>query len=97
MTPMNEPALTTDWRPRLNDRVLCRVVGEEAVLLDLDSGEYHGLNGVGTRIWELLSENLTVAAICDTLAKEYDVSRGVIEEDVELLLADLLSKRLIVK
>ena len=34
--------------------VVHRMVGDEAVLLQLDSGVYYGLDPVGSRIWELL-------------------------------------------
>jgi PqqD family protein of HPr-rel-A system len=92
---MSESVLTADWRPRVNSRVLCRIVEDEAVLLDLDSGEYHGLNPVGTRIWQLLSDGRSVGAICEALCREYDVPPETVREDVELLLTDLLNKRLI--
>ena len=36
--------------------VVARDVGGEQVLLDLSSGQYFGLDNVGGRIWELLSE-----------------------------------------
>ena len=35
-------------------QVLARVVGEETVLLHLDSGTYFGLDPVGTRAWQLI-------------------------------------------
>ena len=40
----------------VSDEVVAREVGGEMVLLDLASGQYFGLDTVGGRIWELLSE-----------------------------------------
>ena len=45
----------------------------EAVLLDLASGTYFGLDAVGTRIWELLDQRQPLAAILDAILDEYDV------------------------
>ena len=61
---------------------MARTVGEETVLLDLASGTYFGLDPVSTRIWHLLSEGNTVAAVCDNMLTEFDVTRDTLEADV---------------
>ncbi len=79
----------------LNDRVLCRIVEEEAVLLDLDSGQYYGLNNVGTRIWQLLGAGHSASSICELVVQEFEVAEA--EADVEALIKMLLAKRLLVR
>src|SRR5438874_308601 len=49
-------ALTLDSRVVPADELLSSELDGEAVILDLTSGVYFGLNGVGARIWELLGE-----------------------------------------
>ena len=39
--------------------ILSRILDGEAVLLDLASGTYFGLNPVGSRVWELISASKT--------------------------------------
>jgi len=39
----------------------------EAVILDLKSGVYYGLNDVGTRIWHLIQEPKTLNEIQDAI------------------------------
>ena len=61
-----EQPLTEDSRLRPADGVLSRILGGEAVLVSLGSGEYFGLNAVGTRIWELVGETGEVGLGADS-------------------------------
>jgi hypothetical protein len=49
----------------------------------------------GARIWELLQSPRTVADIVSTITAEFDADRERVASDLEALLSDLLSKRLI--
>jgi hypothetical protein len=64
------------------------VLGEEAVILNLQEGKYFGLNPVGTRVWQLIQTPRTVEAILAGLLEEYDVTPEQCERD----LMDLLSR-----
>lgn len=45
------------------------------VMMDIATGKYYNLGQTGGRIWELLEEPMSVAALVDRLTGEYDVSR----------------------
>lgn len=75
--------------------VIAREVGQETVLLDLESGTYFGLDGTGTRIWQLIEEGKSLSEVCDIMMSEYDVARDVIETDTIVLLAELEEKKLV--
>jgi PqqD family protein of HPr-rel-A system len=77
--------------------VVFRDLDGEAVLLDLSSGTYFGLNEVGTRVWRLLADGRDERQIVATLAAEYDADPTVIASDVSRLLGDLRARRLIVE
>jgi len=81
---------------RVSEDVIFRELENEAVLLDLSSGRYYGLNLVGTRVWTLLSGGTTIDAIVETLAAEFDADAARIAEDVGELLADLTARGLVV-
>jgi hypothetical protein len=87
--------LSLDQRVALSPDVVYRTVGQEAVVLHLDSGIYFGLNEVGSRIWELALEH-DLRTVCDTLSQEFDAPRDVIEGDVLALVSTLLEKHLVV-
>jgi hypothetical protein len=80
---------------KLSESVMFRIIDEEAVILDLDAGEYFGLNSVGTRIWQLLSENQAVPAICEAIVEEFEVSLDVVQQDVTSLIGDLCERGLL--
>jgi hypothetical protein len=70
-------------------------LADEIVILDLKSGVYHGLDGVGARIWETLGEATPIHEIRDTLLAEYDVSADRCEEDLASLIGTLQSHGLV--
>ena len=67
----------------------------EAVILNLKTGMYHGLDTVGTRIWNLLQESKTVKDILDTLILEYEVELERCERELLALLQKLADEGLI--
>jgi len=76
--------------------VLFRLVGEEAVLLNLNTALYLGLNPVGTRMWSVLSSTSTIQAAYDQLLEEYEVGPAQLRADLEEFIDELLGQKLIV-
>jgi hypothetical protein len=77
------------------DDLLVTEFGAELVVLNLRDGVYYGLEDVGARIWQLIQEPVTVAAICDVVASEYDVERVNCETDTRALLGELAARGLV--
>ncbi len=75
--------------------VVSRVLDGQAVLLDLGTSKYLGLNDVATRVWELLGEGRALGAIRATLLQEFEVPAEVLTRDLDQLVADLLARGLI--
>ncbi|EHC14916.1 PqqD family peptide modification chaperone [Fischerella thermalis] len=70
-------------------------LGGEAVILNLKSGVYHGLNEVGTLIWNLIQTPKTVKDIKAAILAEYEVEAERCDRDLLKLLEDLLAAELI--
>lgn len=80
-----------------SEDVVAREVGGEMVLLDLASGQYFGLDPVGGRIWEMLSDRAhSLVELCDTIEAEFDAPREQIETDMVAITIELRDKELIV-
>lgn len=94
MAPMQSNMNLSD-KVTIPTQVMARTVGDETVILDLASGTYFGLDPVGARIWQLMSEGQPLAAICDTLLDEYEVTRETLEGDILRLTEDLRAKGLV--
>jgi hypothetical protein len=75
--------------------VMVRQVGDETVILDLASGNYYGLDPVGARIWQLLTEGRSLADVRDIMLAEYEVAHEELEHDLDRLLRELLAQGLV--
>lgn len=99
LAPEDEATSTMNLNDTLSvsEEVVARDVGGEMVLLDLASGQYFGLDKVGGRTWELLSQrSYTIAELCDVVEAEFDAPRERIEEDLRALASQLAEQKLIV-
>lgn len=82
-------------RVRVPDDVLISHLQEEAVILNLNSERYFGLDNVGTRMLSVLSNAESIEAAYESLAAEYDVDREVLREDLIVLVENLLQQGLV--
>jgi hypothetical protein len=92
---MKQPSLLDTKNVKVPDEVVFEKVGEEYVLLELNLGKYFGLNDIGSRIWELLTESGDPQIVLARLLEEFDVSNEVVTVDLERLLNELAEKKLI--
>lgn len=67
----------------------------EAVILNLKTGVYHGLDAVGAKIWHLLQETRSVDDILKTLLEEYEVEPDRCMQELSVLLQELADQKLI--
>jgi hypothetical protein len=79
------------------DEVLTTRVGDETILLNLQTGMYHSLDPVGTRFLELLRNVGGLDAVQRTMLDEFDVAAEKLETDLLRLSQDMLAKGLLVK
>jgi Coenzyme PQQ synthesis protein D (PqqD) len=78
------------------DSVLSTELHDEGVLLNLETGEYFGLDGVGMEMWKLLRANGDVGAARTALLEQYDVAEDVLAKDLDELIAKLAERKLLV-
>lgn len=77
------------------DTVLSTLLDDEAVLLNLETGEYFGLNEVGMSLWRLLSAGQSLEAARTELLETYDVDDVVLQADLEALVKELVRHKLV--
>jgi hypothetical protein len=80
---------------RVPGHVVFRPFAGEMVVLNLQTGRYHGLNPTGGRIFEVLSKATTVREAANALATRYDRPVEELEQHVCDFCADLLEQGLI--
>jgi Coenzyme PQQ synthesis protein D (PqqD) len=76
------PELSITSRVRINETVLFQELQGEAVLLNLKTGVYLGLDKVGARIWQLLGEHDVLSEVAETMLREYDLTEERCREDL---------------
>jgi Coenzyme PQQ synthesis protein D (PqqD) len=77
------------------EHVLTRTARGETVLLNLDNERYYGLEGVGTRFWELVEAGTTFGEAVTVLLREYEVERDALVADLTALVTNLRENGLV--
>jgi hypothetical protein len=86
--------MNNKWK--VSPEVLSSKIDEEVVLMSIEAGYYFGLEPVGSRIWEILSEKpATFDELVTQLMDEYDVDMETCQNDVKSFIDDMVSKKLI--
>ena len=80
---------------RIPGDVVFRVLGDEAVILNLASGVYFGLDTVGTRMWQLISEHGSTDKVIAAMLDEYAAEEGQLRSDLDKLIEQLSEKGLV--
>jgi hypothetical protein len=78
-----------------SSRSACCDLTDEVVILDLSSGIYFGLQGVGSAVWRQIQTPKTVQQVVDAILLEYEVSREECEAKVIGFLEELAAHGLI--
>jgi len=85
----------------LNDRmvqpahVLVRFLDKEAVLLNVDTEKYFGLDETGTRMWQLVTAAPKIEVAYQQLLDEYDVQPELLRDNLSELLDRLVENGLL--
>lgn len=79
------------------ERVVARQAHDVHVLLDLTSGSYYSLDGVGARAWQLCDGRHSLDAVIAVIADEFDAPVQVIRTDVGELVDELVHEGLLVE
>ena len=84
-----------DLTVRVPDHVVHRAFVAETVVLNLQTGRYHGLNPSAGRMLAVLETEGKIRDAAGTLAEEYDQPLDLIERDLAQLCRQLLERKLI--
>lgn len=80
---------------RIPQHVVYRRLVDETVMLNVLTGQYHGLNTTGGRILEALEQHSDVEDAIAILTEEFEVSAEVLRADIGEFCSDLRARGLI--
>lgn len=89
--------MTTSGNTRVSvpSDTLINVLGGESVLLSLKNQQYFGLDEVGTRMWNALTNSPSVEVAYESLLEEYEVEPETLRQDLYDLLERLAEQGLV--
>lgn len=88
-------AISLNSHLMIPEEVLSTTVGDESVLLNLRTGTYFGLDVVGTRFFQLLSEGDCLSTVHRMMMDEFEVSAERLEQDILRLTEQMATKGLL--
>lgn len=72
-----------------------RTIGDETIVLSLRTSRYFTITGVGTRMLELLAEDISLEELVGMIVDEYEVDPVIARRDIEAFLDRLRDAQLI--
>jgi hypothetical protein len=82
-------------RLRLPQHVVHRAFVAETVVLNLQTGKYHGLNPMGGHMLDVLADSADVRSAAERIAADYEQDPDAVEADVVVFCNDLLDRGLV--
>lgn len=81
---------------QLTSQQIASKVADEIVILNHSKGAYYGLDEVGALVWDSLEKGpQTIDSLCETVSQEYDIDNASCKDDIDALLQDLVSEKLV--
>jgi len=80
---------------RIPSDVMFRELQGEAVILNLASSTYFGLDQVGTRIWQLCATHGSLRAVWEAMQHEFDAPCETLQTDLLAFVDELVAKGLL--
>jgi hypothetical protein len=90
-------ALTLDQVVAVSEDAVFRELDGEAVVLNLETGVYYGLDTVGTTIWQAVGPHGTLRQAFDRVVADFAADPATVESDLIELAGNLLDKGLWVR
>lgn len=79
-----------------NPELLAVDMDGETVMMDMESGNYFGVNAVGSHIWELLETASTVQTIVESVQSHFESTEAdSVQTDVLSFLGDMQEQKLV--
>jgi len=77
------------------EEVAAEVLDGEAILINLTSGVYYSMDGVGGVVWSLIEQGAGISTIVDRVSDTFGVARDQVETDLRNLVAELIRENLV--
>lgn len=87
--PQHVRGAVASWKYAVSPSAFAAELNSGCVVLNFDTGIYYALDGVGTRIWEMVRNGLSIEEMVSSLVENYDVTEPRASADLVELLSQL--------
>lgn len=77
-----QPTIQLDTTITQAKDLLSADLDDEIVMMSIERGAYYGLDSIGSHIWTLLEEPISVSDLCEILLSRFDVEPETCQQDV---------------
>ena len=88
-------SVTADTRLRLAEQVVTHALEDTLALLDVNTGVYYTIDGVGVLLGDMFGAGVTLRQVAQRICAEYDVEEEEVVADLIELADDLLAEGLV--
>ncbi len=88
-------SLTPETSLIRNPDLIATDMDGDTVMMSIERGEYFGIGGVGSRVWELLAQPVSIVQLTDTICAEYEVDAATCQADMDKFAHELLQNGLV--
>ena len=82
--------------PKRKSHLAFNRLQDQLIIIDFKAEhQFHQLNDVAGRIWELCDGKNSQTQIIDQMLSEFEIDRDIIEKDVEIFLSELKQNALL--
>jgi hypothetical protein len=87
--------ITLECQAQRVETLVVAPIENELVLLDVDNGNYYGLDPVASWIWERLEEPQGVALLAQAVTERFDVDLDTATRDLLAFLTELADQAMV--
>jgi len=91
-----DPPVSSTTAVEVPEHIVFRAFAAETVMLNLQTGTYHGLNPTAGRMLEVLQEHAVIKQAAAVIAEEYEQDPAFVEADMQTLCSGLIERGLLV-
>ena len=78
-----------------NQELIAASIDNDLVMMSVDKGEYYGITGVGSQVWEMLAEPTSVEDMTRHICAEYAVDETTCQTDIQSFVEEMLQLGLV--
>lgn len=64
----------------------------ETVMMSIEQGQYYGLDGIGSFLWEQLAVPASLEELCQRVLQAFEIDETTCRADVSAFVEDLIEK-----